>query len=202
MLRSEINAIRQPIEKAATDPLHCDAAVLMGIARDILGKVGKDYPSDEGFLQPTTTERGVLCEVAQVLLGDECQHSRVSWRMSGAQTALNAMDRLVQSEPEKRPITSETPIASITHYLTEAGQKWRLIAMTTAGCGGTIRLIGDSESKYAARCDIYKDDADGAEVKGLADGDWVWRTQYDTGNLDSFELLDELIKEQQEASAA
>jgi hypothetical protein len=38
----------------------------------------------------------VLCEVARVLLGDECQHGRVSWRMSGAQTALNIINRITR----------------------------------------------------------------------------------------------------------
>jgi hypothetical protein len=95
MTRDQINAIRRQIEAAATDPARADAVTMLNLVRDeILPVISKPYPAAEGILAPTTTERAVLGDVAQILLGDECQSKYASWRMSGAQTALRAIDRI------------------------------------------------------------------------------------------------------------
>jgi hypothetical protein len=74
----------------------------------------------------------------------------------------------------KKTITGETARQTITGHLSAAGCKWELLE------DGVIRF------GHPFQCHVHKD------ARG-----WVYRTQYDTNNLSSFELLDALIHEVQ-----
>lgn len=97
MNTAHILSIRNRIAAAAADLAKCDTEALRDIALEILSTVSRRSDSEDPSLVPSPVQRAILCQVAQILIGDGA-FGRSTWRLQAAQTALQSIERLTSGE--------------------------------------------------------------------------------------------------------